>query len=172
MVILKQLMRMKKIMFAVVALMAVMAVGCDDDYNAPEATRSEFQTQYPDATHVEWERRRGYVIAEFSMPGVSDDCEAWYTKSGKWIMTEYDIRYSDLPEAVQTAFETAYGKQTPIDDVNRVERNNGSTHYILEVEVVVNGYLTELFLDYAPDGTLNRTEVEIENYDYIYYYLD
>lgn len=172
MVILKQLMRMKKIMFAVVALMAVMAVGCDDDYNAPEATRSEFQTQYPDATHVEWERRRGYVIAEFSMPGVSDDCEAWYTKSGKWIMTEYDIRYSDLPEAVQTAFETAYGKQTPIDDVSRVERNNGSTHYILEVEVVVNGYLTELFLDYAPDGTLNRTEVEIENYDYIYYYLD
>lgn len=163
---------MRQIMFAVVALVAVMTVGCDDDYNAPQATRSEFQTQYPNATHVEWERRRGHVIAEFSMPGISDDCDAWYTKSGKWIMTEYDIRYSDLPQAVQTAFETTYGKQTPIDDVSRVDRNNGSTHYILEVEVVVNGYLTELFLDYAPDGTLNRTAVEVENYDYVYYFLD
>lgn len=163
---------MKKIMFAVVALMSVVAMGCDDNYNAPEVTRSEFSNQYPNAVDIEWERRRGYVVCEFELPGVSDDCEAWYTKGGEWIMTEYNIRYKDLPQAVQTAFETTYGKQTPIDDVSRVERNNGSTHYILEVEVVVNGYLTELFLDYAPDGTLLNTEVEVENYDYIYYYLD
>lgn len=163
---------MRKILFAVVALVGVMAVGCDDDYNAPESIRSEFQTQYPNAIDVEWERRRGHVIAEFSLPGISDDCEAWYTKSGNWIMTEYDIDYNELPQAVQTAFEMGYGVQTPVDNVNRVDHNDGTTDYVLEVEVIVNGYLTDIFLYYDANGTLIHTAADIENYDYIYYYLD
>lgn len=159
-------------MFALVAVVAVFAVGCDDDYNAPAATRSEFKAQYPQAVDVEWERRRGYAVCEFKLPGVSDDCEAWYDrKSGEWIMTEYDIPYSALPQAVRTSFESAYGAQTPVDDVSRVERNNASTLYFIETTIVVDGYLTDVYLDYAEDGTLLRTAVEVENYDNIYYYL-
>ena len=162
---------MKKIMFALMAVVALFAVGCDDDYNAPQATRSEFKTQYPNAVDVEWERRRGHIVCEFELPGVSRDCEAWYTKDGAWVMTEFKIRYDELPQPVRTAFESSYGTQTPVDDVSRVERNGASTIYFIEATIVVNGYLTDIYLDYEGDGTLLRTAVDVENYDNIYYYL-
>ena len=79
--------------------------------------------------------------------------------------------YNDLPQAVRTAFETAYGTNTPVDDVERVERSKGDTVYIIETTAVVNGYLTDIYLDYSADGTLLRTTVDIDNYDGIYYYI-
>ena len=91
--------------------------------------------------------------------------------NGVWVMTKYDIKYSDLPQAVRTAFETSYGAQTPVDDVERLERNTGETVYFIEATIVVNGYLADIYLDYAPDGTLLRTAVDVEGYDNIYYYL-
>ena len=76
-----------------------------------------------------------------------------------------------MPQAVRQAFESEYGAQTPVDDVERVERNTGDVIYFIEATIVVNGYLTDIYLDYAPDGTLLRTAVDVEDYDGIYYYL-
>jgi hypothetical protein len=161
---------MRRLLFAIIGLAAVVGVGCED-YNPPQSLRTEFNGEYPNAVDIEWERRKGHVVAEFELPGVSDDCEAWYTKSGNWVMTEYKIRYSELPEAVRTSFETSYGKQTPVDDISRVERNGQPTIYFIEATIVFNGLLTDVYLDYAEDGTLLRTSADVENYDNIYYYL-
>ncbi|MBR5822104.1 MAG: PepSY-like domain-containing protein [Alistipes sp.] len=161
---------MKKIIFVIAAtLITMLFVGCDD-YNAPAVTRSNFETQYPSAVDIEWERKRGYAVAEFHIPG-QGECEAWYTKSGEWVMTRFDIKYNELPGPVRTAFETEYGIETPVDDVERLERNNKPTIYFIEATVVVNGYLTDIYLDYAEDGTLLRTTVDIDDYDGIYYYI-
>lgn len=161
---------MRRLIFALFAFVAVAGVGCED-YHAPQSLRTEFNGEYPNAVDIEWERRKGHVVAEFSLPGVSDDCEAWYTKSGKWVMTEFKIRYSELPQAVRTSFETSYGTETPVDDVSRIERNGEPTIYFIEATIVLNGLLTDVYLDYAEDGTLLRTFVDVENYDNIYYYL-
>jgi hypothetical protein len=162
---------MKTIIYTFVFLAAAFgATSCSDDYNAPASTRNEFINKYPNAVDVEWEKRRGYVVAEFEIPG-EGECEAWYTKGGVWVMTKFDIRYSDLPAAVRTAFETEYGTQAPVDDVERLERNDNDTIYFIETEVVINGFLTDIDLDYAEDGTLLRTTVDVENYDNIYYYI-
>lgn len=161
---------MRKLIFATFAVVASLGLFACDDYNAPVSMRNAFKEQYPTAVDVEWERKRGHAVAEFTIPG-EGDCEAWYTKGGEWVMTKYDIRYSDLPQAVRTAFETEYGAQTPVDDVERLERNTGDTIYFIEATIVVNGYLTDIYLDYAPDGTLLRTAVDVDYYDNIYYYL-
>lgn len=161
---------MRKLIFATFAVVASLGLFACDDYNAPVSMRNAFKEQYPTAVDVEWERKRGHAVAEFTIPG-EGDCEAWYTKGGEWVMTKYDIRYSDLPQAVRTAFETEYGAQTPVDDVERLERNTGETIYFIEATIVVNGYLTDIYLDYAPDGTLLRTAVDVDYYDNIYYYL-
>ncbi len=162
---------MRKLLFATIMLVAALGFVACDDYNAPTSTRSAFNERYPNAVDVEWERKRGYAVAEFHIPGQRGECEAWYTKSGEWVMTKFDITYSDLPQAVRTAFETEYGAQTPVDDVERLERNTGGTIYFIEATLVVNGYLTDIYLDYAEDGTLLRTAVDVENYDNVYYYL-
>jgi hypothetical protein len=161
---------MRKFIFAAFAAVVALGLFACDDYNAPTSLRSAFNEKYPTAVDVEWERKRGYAVAEFHLPG-SGDCEAWYTKVGEWVMTKYDIKYSDLPQAVRLAFETSYGAQTPVDDVERLERKSGDTIYFIEATVVVNGFLTDIYLDYAADGTLLRTAVDIEDYDGIYYYL-
>lgn len=162
---------MKRLTYLFAVLIAATTlIACDDDYNAPQTTRAEFQTQYPNAVDVEWEKKRGYVVAEFHIPG-QGECEAWYTKGGEWVMTRYDIKFSDLPAAVQTAFVTEYGAQTPVDDVERLERRGNDTLYFIEAEIVINGYLTDIDLDYAEDGTLLRTTVDVEDYDNVYYYI-
>ena len=125
----------------------------------------------PNAVDVEWERERGHAVAEFDLPGDSYGCEAWYTLGGEWVLTRFKIRFSDLPDAVRTAFEQGYGTQTPVDEVERVERNNAETIYFIEISMVVNGFLTDVYLDYSSDGELLRTSVNYDYYDNIYYYL-
>ncbi len=162
---------MRKLLFATIMLVAALGVTSCDDYHAPASMRNAFYDRYPNAVDVEWEKKRGYAVADFHLPGQWGECEAWYTKGGEWVMTKFDIRYSDLPQAVRTSFETEYGTQTPIDDVERLERNTGGTIYFIEATVMVNGFLTDLHLDYSEDGTLLRTAVDVENYDNVYYYL-
>lgn len=157
-------------MFAAIAAVVALALYACDNYDAPTSLRNAFYEKYPTAVDVEWEKKRGYAVADFTIPG-QGECEAWYTKGGEWVMTKYDIKYSELPQAVRQAFESEYGAQTPVDDVERVERNTGDVIYFIEATIVVNGYLTDIYLDYAPDGTLLRTAVDVEDYDGIYYYL-
>ena len=151
------------------AVVALTVVGCNH-YDAPTSIRNAFSTEYPTAVDVEWKSKRGYAVAEFYLPG-QGECEAWYTKAGAWVMTAYDMRYSDLPAAVRNAFESEYGAETPVDDVERLERNNNDTIYFIEATIVVNGFLTDIYLDYSADGTLLRTTIDVEDYDYLYYYL-
>ena len=161
---------MRRLLFLFTLLTTIaLSSGCDK-YDAPSSVRNTFNDQYPTAVDVEWERKHGYVVVDFYLPGTGE-CEAWYKKSGTWVMTSYDMLYNDLPQAVRTAFETAYGTNTPVDDVERVERSKGETIYIIETTAVVNGYLTDIYLDYTADGTLLRTTVDIDNYDGIYYYI-
>lgn len=161
---------MRKFLFAAFFILAALSgVGCSDDYNAPIVTRNDFESRYPTATHVEWEKKRGYGVAEFYLDGT--ECEAWYTKSGEWVMTRFEIRYSELPEAVRTAFEQSYGTQTPVDDVERLERNGAETIYYIQAETVVNGFLTEVNLEYNANGELLRSTVDVDIFDYWDYYL-
>ena len=162
---------MRKLLFASVAIATMLTFVACDKYKAPQSMRNTFYEDYPTAVDVEWKKKHGYAVAEFNLPGQSGDCEAWYKKSGEWVMTKYDIKYSELPAAVRTAFETEYGTTTPVDDVERLERNGNDTIYFIEAEIVINGYLTDIDLDYAEDGTLLRTTVDIEDYDNIYYYI-
>ncbi len=163
---------MRRLFFAALAFVAsTLIIGCDDDYNAPTSMRQTLKEQYPTAVDVEWEKKHQHIVAEFHLQGQRGDCEAWYTKSGKWLMTKFDMSYTDLPIAVRNAFEGEYGADTPVDEVERLERNNGDTIYFIEATVVINGYLTDIYLDYSEDGTLLRTAVDVENYDNVYYYL-
>lgn len=162
---------MRKIFLVLAVAVGLFAVGCDDDFTPPVQLSTSFYDTYPNAVDVEWEWKRGrkYRVAEFKLNGM--DCEAWYTKDDVWVLTEYEMHYGDLPQAVRTSFEEGYGAQTPVDSVYRIERSKGDTYYTIECEVIVNGFDTDIFLTYSADGTLLHDWVEVENDDYLYYWL-
>lgn len=146
-------MKLKNYLFA--ALLAAAPLGftaCDDDGMtvAPEV-ESAFTTRYPDAGRVEWDWEDGYYVADFY-----DDryeTEAWFTPGGEWVMTETDIPYAALPQAVKTAFEGSEYAGWRVDDVDQVERRDMETLYVLEVEY---GH-QEADLYYSGDGVLVKT---------------
>ena len=162
---------MRKFFIMMAMACTLIGVGCEKEFTPSAQLSTSFYDSYPNAVDVEWEWKRGrkYRVAEFKQNGM--ECEAWYTNSHEWILTEYKIRYSELPEAVRTSFEQGYGAQTPVDSVYRIERSKGDVYYTIECEVIVNGFYTDIYLTYSADGTLEREWVEVENDDYLYYWL-
>ena len=74
-------------MFAAIAAVVALALYACDNYDAPTSLRNAFYDKYPTAVDVEWEKNRGYAVADFTLPG-QGECEAWYTKGGEWVMTK------------------------------------------------------------------------------------
>ena len=82
-------------------------------------------------------------------------------------MTETDIRFEQLPEAVKTAFQNSEYKDWRVDDVDKLEREGVETVYVIEVEGVENDRQVEYDLYYSPDGVLTKKVADApEDYDY------
>ncbi|WP_390612724.1 PepSY-like domain-containing protein [Alistipes onderdonkii] len=137
---------------------------CDDDddnLNVPEKLQSAFSQKYPEAS-PKWKTRSNYYIADFH--GRNYESEAWFTSGAVWLMTETDLPYAALPEAVKNAFQNSeYGAWRP-DDVDMIEREGMEPVYVLEVEQGPR----EMDLYYNAEGILIRavedSEDDSENY--------
>lgn len=143
----------KWMMLSAVVLALFAATGCDredDDRftNVPPAVEKTFREMFPQATEVRWADRSGYLVAGFRQAGTP--AQAWFVPAGEWHMTETDIRYGELPQAVRTAFETGEYASWRVDDVEMLARRGLETVYSLEVERGESEY--ELL--YAEDGIL------------------
>ncbi len=154
-------MRKLLILFALAAL-----VSCSDDDDGitqvSQQVQNALSSKYPNATNVVWESKSGFLVADFKEPSLDNtliDCEAWFSPQGKWYMTETDITYSALPEAVKTAFEASNYAEWYIEDVDMVEREATATLYIIEVEAKDSSE-TEVDIYYTEDGTLVKSIVD------------
>ena len=120
------------------------------------------ETKYPGASNVRWLTKGDYVVAVFSMPAtraVSDtenDLAAWFDNGGVWYMTETDIPFAQLPDAVKTAFQQGEYSTWKVDDVDMIERRDVETVYVIETE---QGN-SEVDLYYSPDGILVKTVLD------------
>lgn len=130
--------------------------------------------RYPGATNVTWVAKGEYAVAKFLFAETraaeaAASHSAWFDNEGSWYMTETDIPFESLPEAVKTAFnasEYASGGWT-LDEVDRLEREGAELVYVIEVERVVDGAKTEVNLYYSSDGVLVKTVVDADtDYDY------
>ena len=145
---------MKKFMVLVMGLVSLgVMAGCDDDSKSvkvPAAVQAAFGEMFPAASHVEWEDKGGYMVADFRSAGMY--MQAWFDAAGKWYMTEEDISYAELPRAVRTAYEAGDYAAWHVDDVDKLLRNGQETVYVLEVERAEQ----EFDLYYSEDGVLLR----------------
>ena len=129
---------MKKIVFwAMMTLGVVSLQSCDkddDDRLQVSANLQEaFDTRYPNVSRVDWEQKGQFYEAEFVDNGYEN--KAWFTPDGAWVMTEYDLRFTQLPQAVQDAFKAGAYASWKVDDVDKIEKTDGSVTYVIEVEI-------------------------------------
>ena len=107
---------------------------CDDDddnLKVPEKLQSAFSQKYPEAS-PKWKTRGNYYIADFQDQNY--ESEAWFTFDAVWLMTETDLPYAALPEAVKNAFQNSEYRSWRPDDVDMIERESMEPVYVLEVE--------------------------------------
>lgn len=128
----------------------------DESITVPVELQNAFSSKYPNAANVKWESKSGYYIADF-YDGY--EASAWFTQDGKWKMTETDIPYDALPQAVKTSFEASEYKSWKIDDVDKLERESFETVYVIEVE----NQNQEMDLYYSVNGELIKSVVDTDN---------
>lgn len=128
--------------------LAFTACDNDDNFTPENVVVSAFNSKYPEAKKVEWETKSGYKVADFYLN--SKDTEAWFASDGKWVMTETDIPFNELPKTVQDSFNSSTYASWRIDDVDKLERADSETIYIIEAEQGKQ----EFDLYYTEDGTL------------------
>lgn len=166
------------LMSFLVGTMILLSACSDEDgpktNEIPDRVLEAFNSQYPNATNVSWETRDEYAVASFTIEVRSTTTEgrsmAWYRMSdARWSMSDIDIHYNHLPQAVKTSFEATEYAQAPWhrdDDVDVITRAGyDETLYVIEVEKNENGIETEVELYYTADGILVNTIIEADKED-------
>lgn len=156
-------MNMKKY-FLVLAL-GLMGLGMqscdndDDNIKVSAELQNAFNAKYPNMTPTGWESKQGYYVADFR--DGKYEAEAWFSADGTWQMTETDVPYSSLPAAVRNAFEAGDYAAWRVEDVDKVERRDAETVYVIEVESGEQ----EVDLYYTEDGILVKEVADTDGND-------
>lgn len=144
----------------------VVLTSCDkeDDIrlsDVPVAVMNAFELKYPNVGYAEWEKKKGYYVADFWQEGM--DTHVWIDSNAEWKMTELDFgpNIQLLPQAVQDAFQGGKYANWRVDDIDKYERYD-RTFYLIEVETKGE---KERDLYYDERGVLLKDEVDRENND-------
>lgn len=130
--------------------------------NVPQAVLAAYEKEYGDEPAT-WEIKGDYAVASITRSGET----AWFDlKTAFCGMKETDLRFDELPQAVQEAFGAGAYKDWRIDDVDKLTRNGGETLYVIEAEQ--GGQEVDLY--YAEDGILVREILDAEDGDYHEYF--
>lgn len=137
---------MKKIIYAAMALLCTYSTSFAQS-KIPKTATTAFNQKFPNATKVKWEKESANDYeAEFEWNGIK--YSANFSEKGEWLETESPFTFNQLPEKVQTAFNTSHKGKTP-KAVSKIETSKQGTIYELEIS---KGLKTvELF--YKQDGT-------------------
>lgn len=128
---------MKNMLLFALLTIVFLFVGCTLKIRqAPKPVRSTFDSMFPGATHVEWEKVMSTYKAEFYHEG--HEKEVQFDSDGTWQRTKTELSFFDIPASVlETAREFC---QWEIDDISLYEQSKGIPAF----------YLIEYDRDYAP----------------------
>ena len=166
---------MKNLFITAMCICLMTLAGCNKataDSQINEKARVELSQRYPDAVNVKWTTKNGYYVAKFNKVatrsiGSEFDFSVWFNRAGQWCMTESEILYDALPEAVKVAFQSSEYATWKVDDIDKLERQGMETFYVIEAETRSGNIEKEVDLYYSESGALIKTVVDIDSdYDY------
>ena len=99
-----------KIIAIVLASLGLLSFACTSQstkaLEIPQAVSAAFLQKYPSAESVEWEMEEGDYEAEFKVGQLK--MSANFTKTGRWLESETEIKVSDLPAEVVASITTNF----------------------------------------------------------------
>src|SRR5690606_38414188 len=97
---------------------------------APENVKKAFYEKYPNAEEVSWGMDRNALReAHFTLNGIK--YRADFTLDGKWVETETNVDWEDLPEPVQNSFEEQ-DKKKDVIEIELVDHFEKGAFYDIE----------------------------------------
>lgn len=152
---------MKNLFIIAMCICLMTLEGCNKasaDSQINEKAKAELAERYPDAVNVKWTSKNGYDVAKFNRVATRSantgyDFSVWFNRSGQWCMTESEISYNELPEAVKTAFQASEYADWKVDDIDKLERNGMETFYVIEVETRSGNIEKEADLYYSEEAS-------------------
>ena len=146
---------MKKTFLAI----AILAVGVTvakaqkiSEKNVPVIIKKEFQAKFPTATNAKWEMENKTTY-EVVFKLNNEEVSANYSKEGKWLETEKEIKAAKLPKAVSDAISKKY-PNCKMSEVAEVE--NLANGKVYDVELSHNKKNYTLLL--KASGEIVKTE--------------
>ena len=122
----------------------------------PQAVKASFSKSFPNAKAVEWSKEtESEFEAEFKSGSVEQSAN--FDATGKWLVTETEIKKSDLPAAVQATIKKEFAG-FKIEEAEKVEKAEGVT-YEVELE---KGELT-YGIEFSKDGKVLKKEEKKED---------
>ena len=145
-------MKTRLILFILLFISGFAIAGCkqQNQYRPDAKIVAAFNNKYPQADKVEWEQKQGYYVAEFREDGIEH--EAWFDGTGKWVMTESNLRYSSLPQAIREQFEKSVYSTWKKDDIDKI-RGLG---------LGADDYMTKPF---SPSELVARVKAHLNRYE-------
>lgn len=146
---------MKKQLVAIfaIALCVVNAFGQKiSEKDVPANIKKEFQTKFPSATNVKWEMENKTTY-EVVFKLNKEEVSANYSKEGKWLETEKEIKVAKLPKAVADAINKKYpnSKLSEVAEIEGIEYGK-----VYDVELAYNKKKYTLIL--KPSGEVVKTK--------------
>ena len=123
---------MKKILL-LLSLTSYTLVSCSQDVQAPDVpsvVMNAFQTNFSDATDIDWEKKKGFYEVDFEIGTI--DHEVQISPSGKIIIHKHAIPATELPQAVQTLLSSTF-KDSKLDSAEKLVKD-GQVFYQIELD--------------------------------------
>ena len=145
---------MNKLTITAVGLTLLLVHACDADKKVPEKVKTSFEQKFPDAKNIEWAMENDTEWeAEFTMNGV--EYSSNFTVAGEWTETEFEIKITELPEAVQIVLNSNYSDYN-IEGIESSETKEGVVY-----EIALEKGENNVELSISKDGVvLNKVTVE------------
>ena len=130
---------MKKIAMVFALLTSSILVSAQNisESVVPPLVKSAFSQKFSDATTVKWEKENANEYeAEFRIAGIG--MSANFSADGKWLETETEISFAELPQAVTNSFLKNHKHSSKVE-VAKIEMASGKIVYEIEMKGETKG---------------------------------
>ena len=145
-------------LIAILIVVSVVFGACEKDNGLPLSevpiyAQEFFADNYPEASHVVWERYYNQYHVSFTF--MEKGSIAKFTYSGDWLITQTPINYSDIPVVVLDSLRNSQFRNWVVSDQNLEDTPTNRKLYNEQLYRLVMYDNTKIKpLYYRPDGVM------------------